>query len=69
LIAYKPFPGDKTLGIVDKFRDKLDIEIIIQNEGYFEEALNLIYRNADGDLLITTDDDAIPELDWVRKHI
>ena len=69
LIIYKLFPGDRTLDVIDEFRDKLDIEVIVQNEGYFEEAMNMAYRNADGDILITTDDDAVPEPNWIETYI
>jgi len=31
--------------------------------------MNLIFSNADGDILITTDDDAIPSKNWVEDHV
>ncbi|ADY00283.1 glycosyl transferase family 2 [Vulcanisaeta moutnovskia 768-28] len=70
LVVYKPSPGDRTLDVVDEFRDKLDIEVKIQSDGYFEEALNIIYEVArDYDITLTTDDDAIPLKTWVEEHI
>jgi len=41
----------------------------VQRKGYFEEALNIAYRNTDADMLILTDDDAVPEPNWVKTHL
>jgi len=35
LVVYKPSPGDGALDVVDEFRDKLDIEVRIQGDGFF----------------------------------
>ena len=57
LIVYKPSPGDKTLDVIDEFRDRLDIEVSIQSEGFFEEAMNIIFEvSRDYDITLTTDD-------------
>jgi len=69
LIVYKPYPGDNTLNIIDEFKERLDIDILIQSNGYFEEALNIIYSNADSNILILTDDDSIPSSTWLEEHI
>ena len=45
LIVYKPSPGDRTLDVVDEFRDKLDIEVKIQNKGLREVRNKLIKLN------------------------
>ncbi|WP_252901417.1 glycosyltransferase family 2 protein [Vulcanisaeta sp. JCM 14467] len=69
MIVYKPSPGDRTLDVVDEFRDKLDIEVKIQNEGFFEEAMNMIFEaSRDYDITLTTDDDAIPTTSWIQEH-
>jgi len=70
LVVYKPSPGDGTLDVVDEFRDRLDIEVRIQGDGYFEEAMNEILKAAvDYDITLTTDDDAIPTKTWIQEHI
>jgi Glycosyl transferase family 2. len=70
LVVYKPSPGDETLDVVDEFRDRLDIEVRIQGDGYFEEAMNEIFKAAtDYDITLTTDDDAIPTKTWIQEHI
>jgi glycosyltransferase involved in cell wall biosynthesis len=68
LIVYKPSEGDNTEEIISKYKD-LDLNIVYQEEGYFDEAMNLIFSNADSDILITTDDDAIPSKDWIKDHV
>lgn len=68
LIVYKPSEGDRTLEVIDEFKRQLDIRIIYQKEGYIEEAMNLIYSNASADLLLTIDDDNIPDNNWVLDH-
>ena len=70
LIVYKPSSGDKTLDIVDEFRDKLDIEVKIQSDGFVEEAMNEIFKaSTDYDITLTTDDDAIPAKTWIKEHV
>jgi glycosyltransferase involved in cell wall biosynthesis len=69
LIIYKPFMGDNTLDIIEKYEKKLDIKIIIQKEGLFDEALNIIYSRSNGDILILLDDDTIPNNTFVEEHL
>ena len=70
LIVYKPFPGDRTLDVIDEFRDELDIEVVVQNEGYFEEAMNVIFDvSRDYDVVLTLDDDSIPNNRWIEQHL
>lgn len=70
LIIYKPVEGDKTLDIISEYSDKLDIEVLIQRNGYFIDAVNMILEVAsDYDITLTTDDDAIPRPKWIEDHI
>jgi len=70
LVVYKPSSGDGTLDVVDEFRDRLDIEVRIQGDGFFEEAMNEIFKVAtDYDITLTTDDDAIPTKTWIQDHL
>jgi Glycosyl transferase family 2. len=43
--------------------------IIEQKEGHFTRALNIGKREASGDIIIFTDDDAIPLKKWVERYI
>lgn len=47
----------------------LSLSFVKQDRGFFEEALNTAYRKADGDIVIHTDDDAIPSKNWIKEHI
>jgi len=47
----------------------LSCSIIEQREGYFTHALNLGKKEASGDILIFTDDDAIPPSGWIKRYI
>ncbi|WP_054846371.1 glycosyltransferase [Sulfuracidifex tepidarius] len=69
LIAYKPSENDRTLDVIEKFTKSLDLKIMFQREGYFDEALNMIYSTSKSDILISTDDDAVPSTNWVESHI
>jgi glycosyltransferase involved in cell wall biosynthesis len=42
--------------------------VIGQRSGFFTHALNLGKKNATGDLLLYTDDDAIPPPKWIEKY-
>ncbi|ADI32606.1 glycosyltransferase family A protein [Staphylothermus hellenicus] len=70
LIVYKPMKDDKTLDVVSEYSDKLDVEVLVQRNGYFVDAVNMILEVArDYDITLTTDDDAIPGPKWVAEHI
>ncbi len=69
MIVYKEWDGyTKVLERIKDFGG-LDIDVVKQDEGRFEEALNTVYRKADGDIVIHTDDDAFVSDNWVRDHI
>ena len=69
MVVYKPWDGCKqTLGRIKEYSG-LGIRLVKQDPGLFEEALNTIYRKADGDVVIHTDDDAYASRDWVRDHV
>jgi glycosyltransferase involved in cell wall biosynthesis len=47
----------------------LNCSIIEQHEGYFTHALNLGKKNVNGDIVIFTDEDAIPNPRWVETYL
>ena len=69
LIVYKEWSGCEE--IISKIKDYkgLDIEVLKQDQGYFEEALNTIYRKADGEIVMHADDDAWVSRNWVKDHV
>ena len=47
----------------------LSCVIVEQKQGYFTHALNMGKREAKGDVIIFTDDDAIPLRKWVERYV
>lgn len=56
---------------VEKLCQYNDINYIIieQRYGYFTHALNVAKRASSGDILIFTDNDAIPPKKWIEKYV
>jgi len=50
-------------------RNNLPCAIIEQKSGYVTSAMNMGKKEAKGDLIIFTDDDAIPLNKWIEKYI
>ncbi|WP_256202058.1 glycosyltransferase [Sulfuracidifex metallicus] len=69
MIVYKPTPNDHTPDVLKPFSRELNMSIIEQTEGGIDDAMNLIFQNATGDILLTTDDDEIPDENWVNDHV
>jgi len=56
---------------IENLCHKLSLRCVVieQQSGFFTHALNLGKKNATGDLLLFTDDDAIPPPKWIEKYI
>jgi glycosyltransferase involved in cell wall biosynthesis len=56
---------------VEKLCSKLSLPcaVIEQKEGYFTRALNMGKKEATGDIVVFTDEDAIPPRKWVEKYV
>jgi glycosyltransferase involved in cell wall biosynthesis len=63
--------ADGTEEIVRETLSELDLkhQILFQKEGYFTHALNMGLKCAKGDILLYTDDDAIPPKNWIEEHV
>jgi glycosyltransferase involved in cell wall biosynthesis len=61
--------GDKTEDVVKTYEKTLRIKLIMQEEGYFIDALNLGLGHAEGDIIAFLDDDAVPLPDWLKNHV
>jgi cellulose synthase/poly-beta-1,6-N-acetylglucosamine synthase-like glycosyltransferase len=53
--------------VVDAFRDRLDLTLLVQSRGGPAAARNAAAKRARGDLLAFTDDDCRPAPDWLRR--
>jgi len=61
--------NDNSENIIDTFRNKLNTEIIFQENGNFATALQLGIEASNSDVIMFTDDDAILENAWVEKYL
>ncbi len=69
LLIYKEKEGMKEILEGIKDYSGIEIELITQRKGRFEEALNIAYGKADGELGLNTDDDAHAEKNWIEEHV
>jgi glycosyltransferase involved in cell wall biosynthesis len=68
IVVLKP-SNDGSEQIVQNFKNKIDIKMIIQKEGFLIDSINLGLKYADGDVIIFLDDDAIPADSFVEEHL
>ncbi|MEM1582436.1 MAG: glycosyltransferase family A protein [Candidatus Bathyarchaeia archaeon] len=68
IIVLKP-SGDGTEKVVENYGRWLKIDLVLQSHGYVVDALNLGLMYASGDIIAFLDDDAVPSVDWVQRHI
>ncbi|MEO8882404.1 MAG: glycosyltransferase family 2 protein [Devosia sp.] len=69
VIAVDNNSKDNTRAILDSYRDRLPLEIYSEVRQGKENALALGFRHLDGDLFILSDDDVIPEPDWIERFV
>ena len=58
---------DSTIEVAQSFVDKLPLKILHENKRGKNRALNHGIQSATGDLLLFTDDDVLPDKDWLIK--
>jgi glycosyltransferase involved in cell wall biosynthesis len=68
LVVLKP-SGDGTEELIELYSEKLKTKLIIQSHGYFLDALNLGISNAEGEIIVFLDDDAIPFPNLIQSYI
>jgi glycosyltransferase involved in cell wall biosynthesis len=68
VIVLKP-SGDGSEDEIKKFISILPIKLILQGRGNVTDALQIAIDNADGDLILFIDDDAVAEERWIEKYI
>jgi glycosyltransferase involved in cell wall biosynthesis len=67
IVTLKPI--NKIQKIIKRFRKHFKIRLIFQKNKGIMQAYELGFRNAKGEFIITTDDDAIPNSDWILQHV
>jgi len=67
VIVLKP-SGDGSEEIVDRFRKRLPIKLVIQEKGFVTEVMEDGIKNICGDIILFMDD-AIAEREWVAKYL
>jgi len=68
IIVLKP-SGDNSEQIIEKFKEKLPIRLLIQKKGFVVDAVEEGIKNATGDIVLFIDDDAIAEKEWIKKYL
>jgi glycosyltransferase involved in cell wall biosynthesis len=69
IIAVDNNSDDNTLAILESFADQLPLTILKQPKPGKNPALNLGVKYASGELIIFTDDDIIPDKNWLDDYI
>jgi glycosyltransferase involved in cell wall biosynthesis len=69
IVAVDNNSNDGTRQVLDSYLDRLPLEILFEQRQGKQYALTTGLRHLEGDLAILTDDDVIPEPDWVEQFI
>ncbi|MEM4964636.1 MAG: glycosyltransferase [Pyrobaculum sp.] len=68
VVVLKP-SGDNSEEVIESFRKKLPIRLLLQKEGNFTDALSMGIKESSGDIILFIDDDAVAEEKWVEKYV
>ncbi|HEV7719089.1 MAG TPA: glycosyltransferase family 2 protein [Arsenicitalea sp.] len=69
LVAVDNNSTDASREILESYRDRLPLEVHFEPKQGKEHALALGFRQLEGELVILTDDDVIPEPDWIEQFL
>ena len=69
IVAVDNNSHDDTRAILESYRDRLPLEIHFEPKQGKQYALTRGFQHLEGDLVILTDDDIIPEPDWVEQFL
>lgn len=68
VVVLKP-SGDGSEQVIQEFKNRLDLQVIIQKEGFLIDSINLGLKYTKGDVIIFLDDDAIPDESFIEEHL
>ncbi|MDF0700188.1 glycosyltransferase [Rhizobium sp. MC63] len=69
IVAVDNNSTDDTAKILDSYKDRLPLEVYFEPKQGKENALALGFRHLEGELVVLTDDDVIPDPDWLDQFI
>jgi glycosyltransferase involved in cell wall biosynthesis len=69
IVAVDNNSKDASREILESYRDRLPLEVHFEPKQGKEHALALGFRQLEGELVILTDDDVIPEPDWIEQFL
>jgi glycosyltransferase involved in cell wall biosynthesis len=69
IVAVDNNSKDTTAEVLKSFQNKLPLEVHFEPKQGKENALATGFKHLEGDLVILTDDDVIPEPDWVEQFV
>ncbi|UVD55759.1 glycosyltransferase [Rhizobium sp. Pop5] len=69
IVAVDNNSKDDTSKVLKSYQDRLPLEVYFEPKQGKQHALTLGFRHLEGDLVILTDDDVIPEPDWIEQFV
>lgn len=69
IVAVDNNSTDETPAILREYQDRLPLKILFESRPGKGFALNRAFEHLAGDLVVITDDDVIPEPDWLTQYL
>lgn len=69
VVAIDNGSSDRSFDLLASFRDKLPLRVYIETERGKTAALNKAFQHLEGALTVITDDDIIPDKDWLENFL
>lgn len=69
IVAVDNNSTDDTLAVMREYEGRLPLQILSETRPGKGHALNAAFRHIKGDLTIITDDDVLPEPDWLEQYL
>ncbi|OWV80248.1 glycosyl transferase [Rhizobium sp. R634] len=69
IVAVDNNSNDNTAEVLNSYKERLPLEVYFEPKQGKQYALTLGFRHLEGELVILTDDDIIPEPDWIEQFL